>query len=76
MMLYVSYQVDENIFNKIYSKWEHASNSLVETIKKNEQKFMHEKNLTWGDFEHATKEIENKEEQLFNINIIDKKNNF
>jgi hypothetical protein len=34
---------------------------------------MHETNLTWGDLEHATKEIENKEEQLFNINITDKK---
>jgi hypothetical protein len=30
---------------------------------------MHETNLTWGDLEHATKEIENKEKQLFNINI-------
>jgi effector-binding domain-containing protein len=37
LMLYVPYRVDENIFKKIYSTWEHAYNSLIETIKENEQ---------------------------------------
>jgi hypothetical protein len=34
---------------------------------------MHETNLTWDYLEHATKKIEIKEGQLFNINIIDSK---
>jgi hypothetical protein len=72
-MLYVPYQVDENIFKKIYSTWEHAYNFLIEIIKQSEQRYMHQTNLAWGDLEHATKEIENKEEQLFNISIIDEK---
>jgi hypothetical protein len=31
---------------------------------------MHERNLTWGNLEDAIKEVENREEQLFNLDII------
>jgi hypothetical protein len=71
-MIYVPYRVDENIFKQQYSMWEHAYNSLIEIIKCNEQKFTYKTNVTLGELEHATNEIENKEKQLFNINFTNK----
>lgn len=58
----------KNIFKEQYSTWEHAYISLKDIIKKI-SKSSHMKQITWGDLEHVTNEIENKEQQLFNVNI-------
>ena len=42
---------------------------MIDIAKQIERKFTYETNIAWGDLEHIVSEIENKEQQFFNINV-------
>ena len=67
--IYVLYHIDENVFKEQYSSWENAYFFFEKIIKCNEQKFINETMTTWTNIDSIVVELENKESELFEINL-------